>query len=179
MDQRSYERISCETPKFPMPNRIVALALDVLATQAGVWWWLLKRVMHVLCDCPFDSRTHKHSVNDAQKVEIRQMYNYPHSVDTNLLFVQFGPSKNQNCPVNICFSTRCTPLEACLFRVALEFVSLVYLTRLAYVTLLMSLFACTREWAQMKEKQNKKIRIATIKPLFNVPKRLMIVSKWL
>ncbi len=66
-----------------MPNRIVALALDVLATQAAVWWWwLLKRVnrAYVLCDCPFGSRD-TNSVNDAQKVETRQMYNSPHSVD--------------------------------------------------------------------------------------------------
>ena len=97
-----------------------------------------------------------------------------HIVLTQIFFCPIWTIQKSKCPVNICFSTRCTPLEVCLFRVApLEFVSLVYLTRRAHVTLLMGLI-CMHSRVSANEMKSK-----TLKPLFNVPKRLMIVSKWL
>ena len=92
---------------------------------------------------------------------------------TQIFFCPIWTIQKSKCPVNICFLTRWTPLEVCLFRVALEFVSLVYLTRRAHVTLLMGLI-CMHSRVSANEMKSK-----TLKPLFNVPKRLMIVSKWL
>ena len=143
MDQRWYERSARVTP-----NRIFALALDVLVAptrQCGDDYWKesIGRMFSV-------------SVTLLIILKMLRLDKCTILYMTQIFFCPIWTIQKSKCLVNICFLTRWTPLEVCLFRVALEFVSLVYLTRRAHVTLLMSLFACAREWVQMKEKQTLK-----------------------
>ena len=105
-------------------------------------------------------------------MRLDKRYNSPHSVDTNLFLSNLDHPKIKMSSEHLFLNKMYFLKSVCLERHHLSLCHLFIDTPSPFDTLDESF--CMHSRVSANEMKSK-----TLKPLFNVPKRLMIVSKWL